>query len=312
MASNQVGVVNTGSFPKRMWPGVNLWYGDEYAQFMPQYVEIFDVKKSDKLYEEFVAMCGTGYGLVKPEGQPIQFASFRQALTTRLVNVMYGLGFVITKEVQADDQYAKRLVEIGSRNLAKSMLQLKELLGANVLNNGFSVDAAHIGGDGLALFSTAHTTVSGTTYRNRPTADADLSEAALEQMCIDLGTQSIDEAGLRINVMPKKLIVPPALQFTADRLLKTPLRPGTADNDINAMKNMGLIPQGYVVNNYLSSAKAWFVKTDNPNGLVMLEREGYETEADNEFTTKNARFTVTERYIQSFIDPRGAYASSGA
>lgn len=306
-----LGIVNTGSFPKRLWPGVHTWYGDEYAEFIKEYVEIFDMVKSDKLYEEFVAMAGTGLAVTKNEGQAITYASFRQALTTRLVNVVYGLGFIITHEVQADDQYAGKLAEKGARFLAKSMLQLKETLGANVLNNGFGVDASHVGGDGLALFSTAHTTVSGVTFQNRPTADADLSEAAIEQAVIDIGAM-IDEAGLKVKVIPKKLIIPRQLEFTAQRILMSPLRVDTANNDINALKSMGVLPEGFRKNHYLTSAKAWFIKTDCPDGLVMLEREGYESSADNDFDTGNAKFKVTERYFQSFVDPRGAYASSPA
>jgi hypothetical protein len=306
-----VGIVNTGSWAKRLWPGVHTWYGDQYAQYEKEYEEIFDMVKSDKLYEEFVSMAGTGLGVTKNEGQAITYSSFRQGLTTRLVNVVYGLGFIITHEVMADDQYATKLVEQGSRFLAKSMLQLKEQLGANVLNNGFSTDATHIGGDGLSLFNTAHTTISGVTYQNRPTADMDLSEAALEQSYIDIAAQ-VDEAGLKIKVIPRKLIIPRQLQFTAERILKTPLRTSTADNDINAIKAMGVLPEGYRVNHYLTGSKAWFIKTDCPNGLVMLEREGYESGADNDFDTGNAKFKVTERYFQSFVDPRGAYGSSPA
>lgn len=305
------GIVNTGSWAKRLWPGVHTWYGDEYGQYDTEYTEIYDIEKSDKLYEEFVSMAGTGLGVTKNEGQAVTYSSFRQGLTTRLVNVVYGLGFILTHEVQADDQYAMKLAEQGARFLAKSMRQLKETLGANVLNNGFATDATHIGGDGLSLFNTAHTTISGVTYQNRPTADADLSEAALEQAEIDIAGM-IDEAGLKIAVKPVKLIVPRQLKFTAQRILETPLRVATADNDINALKSMGIFSGGFTVNHWLTSAKAWFIKTDCKNGLVMLEREGYESAADNDFDTGNAKFKVTERYFQSFVDPRGAYASSPA
>ncbi len=309
--SLNVGVVNTGSWPKRLWPGVKMWYGDKYKEFTPEYTEIFDIEKSDKLYEEFVSMAGTGLAVTKNEGAPITYASFRQGLTTRFVNVVYGLGFIITEEVQADDQYAEKLARIGSKFLAKSMFQLKENLGANVLNNGFSVDPNHIGGDGLALFSTAHTTISGVTYQNRPTADADLSEAALETAVIDLGNM-IDEAGLKISVKPRKLIVPRQLQFTAEKILNTPLQTNTANNTINAIVMQRSIPEGYRINHYLTGAKAWFLKTDCEDGLVMIEREGFESGADSDFDTGNAKFKVTERYYQGFVDPRGAYGSSPA
>lgn len=306
-----VGLVDTGAFAKRLWPGVSAWYGDEYEKFAAEYTEIFDIQKSNKLYEEFVSMAGTGLGVTKYEGQSVTYASFRQGLTTRFTNVVYGLGFLITHELMMDDQYGPKLTEQGSRFLANSMAQLKENLGANVLNNGFSVDATHVGGDGLALFSTAHTTVSGQTYQNRPTADADYSEAAIEQAVIDIGA-FIDEAGLRMRAMAMKQILPRQLQFNAERLMASPLRVSTANNDINAIKSMGVCPDGFRLNHYLTAPKAWFIKTNVPNGLVMIEREGFEGGTDNDFDTGNAKFKVTERYFQSFIDPRGAYASSGA
>lgn len=306
-----VGQVNTGSFAKRMWPGVHTWYGDEYARYAPEYTELFEIIKSNKLYEEFVSIAGTGLGTTKEEGQAITYASFSQGLTTRFVNVVQGLGFIITHEVMADDQYATKLTEQGSRFLATSMLQLKETLGANVLNNGFSTDASHVGGDGLSLFNVAHTTKSGITFQNRPTADADLSEAALEQAEIDIASE-IDEAGLKIKILPMKLIIPKELKFTAERILGSPLRVGTADNDINALKSLSIYSGGWNVNHYLTSTKAWFIKTDCKNGLTMIEREGFESDTDNDFDTGNAKFKVTERYLQSWIDPRGAYASSPA
>lgn len=305
------GQVNTGSFPRRLWPGVKLWYGDEYDRYAPEYVDIFDIESSDKDFELFTAIAGTGLGVTKNEGSPVTYASFRQALTTKFVNVEYALGFIITSQIQQDDQYATKLTEIGARFLAESMLQLKETIGANVLNNGFATDATHIGGDGLSLFNTAHTTVSGATYQNRPTADADLSEAAIEQAEIDIAGQ-VDEAGLKIKVVPMKLIIPRQLKFTASRILETPLRVGTADNDINAIKSMGVMSGGFVVNHYLTSSKAWFIKTNRKDGLKMIERSGFESSADNDFDTDNAKFKVKERYFQSWVDPRGAYGSSPA
>jgi hypothetical protein len=306
-----VGVVNTGSFAKLMWPGVHTIYGDNYGRFSKEFEAIFDKETSDKLYEEVLSTAGMGLALAKAEGSPTQYASFRQGLTTRFTNQVYSLGFVITKEVQADNQYAIKMTEMGSKFLAQSMLQLKETLGANVLNNGFSAQSSHIGGDGLALFSTAHTTISGVTFQNTPTSAADLSEAAIEQAVIDIGA-FIDEAGLKIKAEPRKLIIPRQLQFTAERILKSPLRVGTADNDINAVKMMGVLAEGVHLNHYLTASKAWFMKTDVPNGLMLFEREGYETSADNDFDTDNAKFKAMERYVFDFADARGAYASSPA
>lgn len=305
------GVVQTGSFPKRMWPGVHTWYGDEYAQWATLYTQMYDILKSDKLWEEFVSMAGTGLGVVKPEGAAIDYASFRQGLTTRLVNTVYALGFIITHEVQADDQYSAKLAETGSRFLARSMAQLKETLAANILNNGFTANAQHLGGDSSTLFSTSHTTISGSTNQNTPTAAADLSEAAIEQAVIDI-QGFLTEEGLKMMAMPTKLIIPRQLQFTAERILRTPLRPGTADNDINAVKHMGILQSGVVMNVFLTAPKAYFFKTDVPNGLVCLEREGYETAADNDFDTGNAKFKAMERYVFDWVDYRGVYGSSPA
>ncbi len=306
-----VGVVDTGAWAKRLWPGVKTWYGDKYAEFDLEYPEIFNIEKSDKLYEEYISMAGTGLAVTKQEGQPVTYASFQQGFTTRLVNVVQGLGFIITHEVQADDQYTTKLAQVGSRFLAKSMRQTKEQLGANVLNNGFSSDSTHVGGDGVSLFNTAHPTISGATYQNRPTADADFSEAALEQMVIDLGA-IVDEAGLKAQVRARKLIVPRQLQFTAERTLKTPLQTNTANNNINAFKMLNMMPEGYRINHYLTGTKAWFVLTDVDNGLVMIEREGVDVAMDNDFDTGNLKTKITERYFQSYVDARGAYGVSPA
>jgi hypothetical protein len=304
------GVVNTGSFPKRMWPGVSAWYGDEYAAWAKLYPQIFDTIKSDKLWEEVVSMAGTGLGVSKAEGSPVSYASFRQGLTTRLVNTVYALGFIITHEAQADDQYATKLTEIGSRFLARSMLQLKETLGANILNNGFSASGSHIGGDSSTLFGT-HTTISGSTNLNTPVAAADLSEAGLEQAIIDI-QGFVTEEGLKMRATPTKLLVPRQLQFTAERILRSPLRSGTADNDINAIKHMGMLQEPALMSVFLTGSKAWFLKTDVANGLTLVEREGFMTAADNDFDTSNAKFKAMERYVFDWVDYRGVYGVSPA
>lgn len=306
MSSNGVGVINTGSFPKRLWPGVKAWFGQAYNDYPTEYTEFMDVIKSDKMYEEFVSMGTLGLATVRDEGDATQYGSFAQGFTTRLVHVQYSTGFVITEILQADDQYAENLAKKGSIALARALRQTKETICANVLNNGFSVDATHVGGDGLALFSGSHIREDGGTFSNLMSSPVSLSEAGIEQALIDIGNL-VDGAGLRIQIMAKKLIIPLALQFTAKRILGNPDRPATADRDINAIYAMGMLKEGYAVDHYLTSSSKWFIKTDAMDGLVLLERSGVQLTSDNDFDTDNAKFKVKERYIPSFVDPRGAY-----
>lgn len=308
------GVVNTGSFSKALWPGVYQWYGDSYAQWPKLYDKMFSVEKSTKLYEELVSMGGMGLGETKQEGSPVQYASFKQGYVNRLVQTVYALGFIITKEIQDDDQYNIKLTEKGTRFLSKSMMQLKETLGANIYNNGFSAASATthvVSNSDLTLFQSSHPTLSGKTYRNIPSSAADLSEAALEQAVIDIETQFIEESGLKMIARPETLFIPPALQFIAERTLRNPLRPGTADRDINAMYQKGLFTAEVIRNPYLTSTSAYFIKTDVENGMILLEREGFELKSDNDFDTDNAKFKVSERYVFDWVDPRGVYGVNG-
>jgi hypothetical protein len=304
------GVINTGSFPKRLWPGVNMWYGASYKMCDKEYTEIFDVRSSDKRYEEIVNLVGMGLAETKSEGGAVKYDSFKQGLTTRFTHVVYGKGFVITKEMQDDDQYSMALAKQGAEMLSKSMLQTKETICANILNNGF-VTTFNTGGDALALFSASHTYGGALTFSNTLSVAADLSEASLEQACIDIGNLT-DDAGLKIAVKPKKLIVNINDTFNAKRILGNSDRPATADRDINALVNMGSIPGGFSVNHYLTDSDAWFLTTDCPNGLVLFEREGYELTSDNDFDTGNAKFKVMQRYVAKWGDPRGIYGSPGA
>ncbi len=301
-------VQTSAQWAKSLWPGINKWYGDEYNQYPVEWTNIFDQEKSTRQYEEDVGMSGYGLLQVKNEGNPISYDSARQGFTTRYNHIVYALGFVITREIFDDDQYDV----VGKRRaqgLAFSVRQTKEVIGANVLNNAFS--ASYTGGDGVALISNAHPNVSGGTWSNRPATYADLSEASLEQAYIDIADFR-DDRGLRIAVMPNKLIIPRQLTFEAERILKTAQRVGTSNNDINALKQMGMFPGGIHVNHYLTDADAWFIKTNAKNGLKYYERNGDEFGMDSDWDTENAKYKARFRCSFGWTDPRGAYASEGA
>ena len=300
--------ITTGNFAKVLWPGVNSFYGIAYNEHATEYTEIFETRSSRKSYEEIVGTSGLGLAAVKPEGQPVAYDNMRQGFTNRFTNITYGLGFIVTREMVDDDLYDV-IMQQRARGLAQSIRKTKETVGANVLNNGF--DAGYAGGDGVELFSAVHPNVAGGTFANELGTSADLSEAALEQACIDLGNWE-DDRGLKIAAMPKKLIIPVDLQFEAERILHTDLRVGTADNDLNAIKSMGKIPQGFRVNHYLTDSDAWFLTTDCPDGLIHFERRADDFTMDNDFDTENAKYKATGRYSFGHADPRGAFGSPGA
>ncbi len=306
--------INTGSFAKALWPGVNAWYGKAYNEYGVEYTSLFTTSSSRKAYEEDVGVSGLGLAAVKPEGGAISYDTMQQGYLTRYQHVNYGLGFIVTKEAFDDDQYdvvaSKR-----AKALAFSMRQTKEIVGANVYNRAFNT--SYIGGDGSSLIacasagSTNHPLVGGGSFVNGPTADIDLSESALEQACIDISAWT-DERGLKIALIPEKLIIHPDNTFEADRILNTPLRVGTANNDINALKNMGKFPGGVNINHYLSDGDAWFIKTNCPDGMKHFERTGDSFDMDNDFDTDNAKFKATGRYSFGWTDPRALYGSEGA
>lgn len=302
------GIITTGSFAKRLWPGVKAWVGAAYKDYAPEYTEFMTEIKSDRRYEEFVSMGGMGLGVIKNEGDAVTYTDFNQGFTTRIVNVEYGLGFIITSRVQADDQYAENLARLGSKKLARSLAQTKETICANILNNGFSASTSHIGGDSTTLFTASHVRVDGGSYSNVPSSPASLSEASLEQAEIDI-SGFVDESGLKIQIRPKKLVIPAALKFTAKRILGNPMRPATADRDINAIYDMNIYEQGFTVNHFLTSTTKYFITTDvDPEeGLVLLSRENIDITSDNDFDTDNAKFKAKERYAADWIDARCAY-----
>lgn len=301
-------VINTGAFSKALQPGVNTWYGIAYNDLEQQYKAIFKTETSDKYFEEDVGAYGTGLAVVKPEGEDITYDSMGQGFRQTYTHKTYALGFVISREAIEDNKYME-LAKVRSEFLGKSMRQTKEIVAANVLNRAFN--SSYAGADGLELCSTAHLLAKGGTFRNELATAADLSEASIEQAMIDIMDMK-DDANLRIAVMPRKLVIPTALRFEADRILKSTLQNDTANNAINALKHQGVLPEGVVMNNYLTDSNAWFILTDCPNGLRHFQRRGMELENDTDFASDNVKFKASERYSFGFTDPRGVFGSPGA
>ena len=305
--------ISRAQLVKELEPGLNALFGLEYRQYADETTEIFDTESSDRAFEEEVMLSGFGNAAVKPEGQGVQFDDAQETFTARYTNETIALAFAITEEAIEDNLY-DRLASRYTKALARSMASTKNVKGAAVLNNGFNNTFA--GGDGVALFgndgagNTTHPTLAG-TFRNQPAVAADCNETSLEQAMIDISALT-DERGLKIAARGTKMIVPPQLQFVADRLLNTEGRTGTADNDINAIKNMGMVSGGYVVNHYLTDPDAWFVKTDIPNGLKHFSRSPIKTTMEGDFDTGNVRYKARERYVFGFSDPRGIYGNPGA
>jgi phage major head subunit gpT-like protein len=300
-------VINSSSFAKALYPGVNAWYGKAYGEYATEYNKLFETFKSTRQFEEDVGVSSFGLAIAKPEGAPITYDSERQAFLTRYQHVVYALGFVITREIMEDDQYDV----VGQRKaqgLAYSMRQTKEVIAANVYNRAFN--SAYVGGDGKELLATDHPNFAGGTWSNELAVAADLSEAALEQAHIDIGGFTNDR-GLLIAAKAKTLIIPRQLAFEAKRILGSDLRVGTANNDTNAMKDMGLVPE-VIVNHYLTDTDAWFIRTDVPHGMKHFERRADAFEMDNDFDTENAKFKATARYSFGWTDPRGLFGSPGA
>lgn len=303
-----MGVINQNSFAKLLWPGLNAIYGKTYNDWETEYTSLFESNKSKKAYEEDLGVTGLGLAQQKTEGNSIAYDEESQAFLTRYMNITYGLGFMISREIYEDDQYG----QVGNRRakgLARSGLQTLETLGANVYNRAFS--ASYTGGDGKELCATDHPNYSGGTWANELSTAADLAEASLEQAVIDIAKWT-DDRGLKIKVMPRKLIIPVDQQFEAERILASPYRVGTADNDVNALKSMGMFPDGIFVAHYLTDTDAWFIKTDAMDGLKYFERRPMEFAIDNDFDTENAKFKMTFRCSFGWTDPRSVYGSPGA
>ena len=293
---------------KELLPGLNALFGMEYARYGEEHKEIYETETSERSFEEETKLSGFSAAPVKNEGSAIAYDNAQEAWTTRYNHETIALGFSITEEAVEDNLYDSLSARY-TKALARAMAYTKQVKAAAVINNGFS--NAYAGGDGVALYSTAHPLVSGGTNSNRPSTAADLNETSLEAAVIQIAAWT-DERGLLIAAKPKKLIVPPALQFVATRLLETSLRVGTNDNDINALKNNGSIPGGYTVNHYLTDTNAWFLCTDVPNGLKHFVRTPMATGMDGDFDTGNVRYKARERYSFGVSDPLGVFGSPGA
>jgi len=293
---------------KELLPGLNALFGLEYSRYGEEHKELYETEKSERSFEEETKLSGFSAAPVKNEGSAIAYDNAQEAFTARYNHETIALGFSITEEAVEDNLYDSLSARY-TKALARAMAYTKQVKAASVINNGFSSN--YVGGDGVALFSTAHPLVSGGTNSNRPSTNADLNETSLENAVIQIAAWT-DERGLLIAAKPRKLIVPPGLMFTATRLLETSLRVGTTDNDINALKNNGSIPEGYTVNHFLTDSNGWYLTTDVPNGLKHFERSPLTNSMDGDFDTGNVRYKARERYSFGWSDPLGVFGSPGS
>jgi hypothetical protein len=299
--------ISRAQLVKELEPGLNALFGLEYKNYENQHTQIYTIESSDRAFEEEVMESGFGEAPVKTEGAGVAYDQAQEVYTARYTHETIALAFSLTEEAVEDNLY-DRLSARYTKALARSMAQTKQIKAAAVLNGAFTTS---IGGDGVVLCATNHPTLSGPNLSNTLATAADLSETSLEQALIDIQAFT-DERGLKIAVQGLKLIIPKELQFTADRILKSTLRVGTADNDINAIRNMGMVSQGYTVNNFLTDPDAFFIKTDAPNGMKMFERVSLKTGFEGDFDTGNVRYKARERYSFGFSDPRGLFGSPGS
>jgi hypothetical protein len=304
-----MGVITTSSFARMMFPGINKIYGNAYNKHKPEWPQVFEKSKAtNAAFEEEVGVTSFGLAQVKTEGGGITYDDMSQAFTQRYTHITYGLGFIITRETYEDNQYAA----LGLRKataLAFSMQQTREIVCYNILNRAFSNSYTYA--DGKELCATDHPNKSGGTWSNELATASDISESAIEQACIDINDFTNDR-GLIINIQPQKLIIPVELETEAVRLLYSELRPGSAENDINANKYLGRFPEGYFVSHYLTDPDAWFIQTNCPDGLKYKERRADAFDTDNDFDTENAKFKATTRYSVGVTDPRCVFGSPGA
>jgi len=292
---------------KELLPGLNALFGMEYARYDDEHGEIYETESSDRSFEEEVKLSGFDAAPVKDEGDAISYDAAQESFTARYNHETIAMGFAITEEAMEDNLYDSLSARY-TKALARAMAHTKQVKSVVPLNTGFD---AYQSGDGVSLFNTAHPLVSGGTNSNRPSTDADLNETSIEAAVIQIGKWT-DERGLMIAARPQTLVIPPDLQFVAARVMKSDLRPGTADNDINAVRSMGVVPGGTVVNHYLTDADAWFLMTDVPNGMKHFNRVALETSMDGDFDTGNVRYKARERYSFGVSDPLGIWGTSGA
>ena len=301
------GIITTASHPKALWPGIKAWWGQVYDEHKEEYSQLFDSDTSSMNYEEDVQLTGFGLAPVKSEGSGVAYDSEIQGFTTRYTHVAYALGYIVTKE-ELDDNLYEQVSRRRAAALAMSFRQTKENVGANIYNRAFN--GTYLGGDGVALCSTSHPNTSGGTFANKPSVDADLSEASLEDaLTAIMGFQN--DRGLLINVMPRSLIVARQNWWNANRIMKSAYTPSTANNAVNVLVATNALPEGIVMNHYLTSPNAWFVRTNIQNGLKYYSRVGIQFDQDNDFDTMNAKAKGYERYSFGWTDPRAIYGVNG-
>ena len=301
------GIITTASHPKALWPGIKAWWGQVYDEHKEEYSQLFDSDTSSMNYEEDVQLTGFGLAPVKSEGSGVAYDSEIQGFTTRYTHIAYALGYIVTKE-ELDDNLYEQVSRRRSAALAMSFRQTKENVGANIYNRAFN--GTYLGGDGVALCSTAHPNTSGGTFANTPTVAADLSEASLEDaLTAVMGFQN--DRGLLINVMPRSLVVARQNWWNANRIMKSAYTPTTANNAVNVLVATNALPEGIVMNHYLTSPNAWFVRTNIQNGLKYYSRVGIQFDQDNDFDTMNAKAKGYERYSFGWTDPRAIYGVNG-
>ena len=301
--------ISRAQLVKELEPGLNALFGLEYKRYDNESSEIYATESSDRAFEEEVMLSGFANADVKAEGAGVSFDEAQETFTARYTHETVALAFAITEEAMEDNLY-DRISSRYTKALARSMANAKQVKGAAPLNNGLPGVATFKTGDGVSLINSSHTTIAG-SFSNTLSTAADLNETSLEQAMIDIAAFT-DERGLRIAAQGKKMIIPSALQFTAERVLKSPGRVGTADNDINALKNLGMVPQGYRVNHFVTDTDAWYIITDVPNGMKYFDRAPLKTAMEGDFDTGNVRYKARERYSFGCSDPRGIYASPGA
>ena len=301
--------ISRAQLVKELEPGLNALFGLEYKRYDTEHEEIYAKESSDRAFEEEVMLSGFANADVKAEGQGVSYDEAQETFTARYTHETVALAFAITEEAMEDNLY-DRISSRYTKALARSMANAKQVKGAAPLNNGLPAVATFKTGDGVSLINASHPTIAG-TFSNTLSTAADLNETSLEQAMIDIAAFT-DERGLRIAAQGKKMIIPSALQFTAERVLKSPGRVGTADNDINALKNLGMVPQGYRVNHFVTDTDAWYIITDVPNGMKYFDRAPLKTAMEGDFDTGNVRYKARERYSFGCSDPRGIYASPGA
>ena len=301
------GIITTGNHPKALWPGIKAWWGRVYDEHVTEHTDLFDTESSSRAYEEDVEVTGFGLAPVKAEGQAVSYDSETQSSVSRYTHVAYALGYIVTYEELSDNLY-EMVSKRRSQALAFSMRQTTENVGANVYNNGF--DSNFAGGDGKELLATDHPTLSG-DQSNELTTAADLSEASLEDLIINI-MGATNNRGLKISLMPRKLLVPRQLWFESNRILNSVLQNDTANNALNVLKATNALPQGISVNHYLTDTDAWFVRTNAPRGLIHYQREATSFSQDNDFDTSNAKAKCYQRESFKWTDFRGVFGSPGA